>query len=62
MKYKNITRVPQKFRAFDTKMVKKVFDVKPGGEIETGVKIDWKGMELIKEQVGRVKTKKGKEV
>ena len=48
LKYKNISRVVQRFRAHDTKMKKRVFEVKPGEMEEFGRELSHPYMEEVK--------------
>ena len=56
MKYKNTTKGILKCRAFDSKLEKKVFKLKPGEEKEFGNEIDFPGLEKVKEKADK-KTK-----
>ena len=57
MKYKNITEGILKFRAHDSKGNKKVFELKPGKEMESDREVKLGGLEL-NEKEGRGKTNK----
>mgnify|MGYP003148397668 CR=1 FL=1 len=58
MKYKNITKKVLRFRANDSKGNKKLFELKPGKEIETDRKINFRDGGL--EEVGKGTSKKSK--
>ena len=47
MRYKNNTDEILKFRAHDSKGKKKIFELKPGKEIESDRVIDFQGLELV---------------
>ena len=57
MKYKNITKGILKFRAHDSKGKKKVFELKPGKEMESDREVHFDGLE----QVGKGKSNKKSE-
>jgi len=50
MKYKNITEKILKFRANDSKGIKKVFELKPDEEMESDRIVSFGGLEQIKEK------------
>ncbi len=57
MKYKNITKGVLRFRAHDSKGIVKVFELKPGKEMESDREVRFGGIE----EVGKGKSKKTKE-
>lgn len=54
MKYKNVTKGNLRFRAADSKGVKRVFDLKPGEEMESDREVRLGGLE----KVSNIKQKK----
>lgn len=47
IRYKNVTNSVLRFRAFNEKGVKKVFELKPGKEIELGKEAKLGGLEKV---------------
>lgn len=56
MKYKNISKEVLKFRAHNSKGIVKVFELKPGKEMESDREVRFGGLE----EVGKGKSKKDK--
>ncbi len=52
--YKNVTKANLRFRAPDSKGIKKVFELKPGEEMESDRELRLGGLE----KVGKIKLKK----
>ncbi len=53
MKYKNVTEGILRFRAHDSKGKKRVFELKPGKEMESDREVRLGGLELEKEGKGK---------
>lgn len=49
MKYKNVTKEVLKFRAADSKGIKRIFELKPDEVFESDRIVSFGGLELIKE-------------
>ena len=58
MKYKNITKKVLRFRATDSKGNKKLFELKPGKEMESDREVNFRDGGL--EEVGKGTSKKSK--
>ena len=56
-KYKNISKVTQRFRAGEAGK-KKVYSVEPGKEVDVPVEISAQNMKLVEEDLKRKATKK----
>ena len=58
MRYKNVSENILKFRAHDSKGIKKVFELKPDKEMESDREVRFGGLEKVSEKVGKGKSNK----
>ncbi len=58
MRYKNVTEGILKFRANDSKGVKKVFELKVGQEMDSDREVRFGGLEKVNDKEGKGKSNK----